>query len=88
MDSIRENLLNDLINSFNELIETNGIDYRTDWIVLDNLDRCFLYFDNDHNKIMAENEHGTRFGLTELSGLEIEIILYILNKEVKNGFND
>jgi hypothetical protein len=48
-------------------------------IELDNLDRARLVYSFDSNSVMVENEHGTRFAISELSQKEINIFYTNLN---------
>jgi hypothetical protein len=48
-------------------------------IELDNLDRARLVYSFDSNSVMVENEHGTRFPISELSQKEINIFYTNLN---------
>lgn len=48
-------------------------------IELDNLDRAKLVLKQGSKKeIEVENEHGTRFGISELSKTEIDIFMFVL----------
>lgn len=51
-------------------------------IELDNLDWARLVY-NENKEVVVENEHGTQFGVDELSDMELEIFLanIVINKQ-------
>ena len=81
----REKLINRLIEFFVE--KSNGdTNYESEKIELDNLDEaCIVFTFKDTPKhiyeVEVENEHGTRYGLEELSETELTIFLYLLDPD-------
>jgi hypothetical protein len=57
----------------------NVKDDESEKIELDNLDRARLVLKKGSRKeIEVENEHGTRFPISDLSKAEVEIFLFVL----------
>jgi hypothetical protein len=67
-----------LIKLFNEIKSIDREFTETGEIELDNLDWATLVL-NNNNQIVVENEHGTQFGLEELSESEMGLFEFELN---------
>jgi hypothetical protein len=55
----------------------------SEWIEADNLDKIRVFAPTDHlsgeeGELQVENEHGSVFGLEELSEAEIDVLIFIL----------
>jgi hypothetical protein len=60
-----------------------GIDH-SEWIQADNLDEIRVFAPTDYlsgveDELQVENEHGTVFGLNELSEDEIDVLIFSLS---------
>lgn len=50
-------------------------------IELDNLDRARVVY-NEENEVVIENEHGSQYGVDELSNVELDIFIEVLGWDV------
>ena len=58
----------------------------SEWIEADNLDeiRVFAptdYLSGEEDELQVENEHGSVFGLEELSNVELDVLIFCLETE-------
>ena len=69
--------------AFKAMKEKTKLDH-SEWVQADNLDEIRIIEINDHldpkkeGKLMVENEHGTEFGIDELSDDELDVLIFSL----------
>lgn len=73
-----------LINLFNILRKIDPDFTESGEIELDNLDWAKLVYDEESKSVMVENEHGTIFGLDELSNTELKVFEFELNSNIES----